>query len=89
MRRLPEQRLGSQWPRSQHAALNEGRCAACSPSPLSCVGVFLERGGLEYFFELCEERKLSFLWRTIVSSFREYVLAELDVVVESLEVFRE
>lgn len=70
MSRLPEQRFGSQWPRSQQAALKAGgeRPEADAPaSSLSEVGFgFGFRGGPRW---MCfpREEKLSFLWRTMVA----------------------
>jgi hypothetical protein len=67
---LPEHRFGSQCPRSQHAALKEGReargCEASS-SESAPRGPRLLRGGLLYF--LPREEKLSFLWRTMMDGF--------------------
>jgi len=61
---FPEHLFGSQCPRSQHAALKEGRDAGCSPSSLSFRGP-LVLGALLYFLPL--EEKLSFLCCTILT----------------------
>jgi len=61
---FPEHLFGSQCPRSQHAALKEGRDAGCSPSSSSFRGP-LVLGALLYFLPLDE--KLSFLCRTILT----------------------
>jgi hypothetical protein len=60
---FPEHRFGSQCPKSQHAALKEGRDAGWSSSSSSFRGP-LALGALLYFLPLDE--KLSFLCRTIV-----------------------
>lgn len=74
---FPEQRLGSQWPRSQHAALKEGREVGVSSSKLEGLGP-RGRGALVYFLPRVE--KLSFLWRTmlvVVLWFCEFVVVSL------------
>lgn len=62
---LPEHRLGSQWPRSQQAALKEGREEEESPMVASESRLVL-RGGPRW---MCfpREEKLSFLWRTMAA----------------------
>ena len=60
--RFPEHRFGSQWPRSQQAALNGG-LEEVDEFSLSPRG----RGrGVKDFF--APREKLSFLWRTMIDS---------------------
>lgn len=63
---LPEQRFGSQWPRSQQAALKEGREEE-GESPVASGSRLVLRGGPRW---MCfpREEKLSFLWRTMASA---------------------
>jgi hypothetical protein len=66
---FPEHRFGSQWPRSQQAALKGGRFVVMSSSWLSSLSL----RGAENFLLLAEN--LSFLCRTI-SLFRAEMVEE-------------
>jgi hypothetical protein len=67
--RLPEQRLGSQWPKSQQAAWKGGRAA--EPAPSSPFSSLRRRSRLPNLPRPREAK--SFLWRTIMS--RHYNLS--------------
>lgn len=64
---LPEQRFGSQWPRSQQAALY---CGLLVSRPFSSRRV--GGGRWEDFLEEEPRWKLSFLWRTIVAEVERF-----------------